>query len=165
MPKSWRERPREQAALLNPPFLASLLAQGCTEYTRLSGQAMPTLLSMVAVPLVLSRRLRTTLPGRSTTSIPVWLDQHPESLAYLKAVAGEFVPIVRQALVTGIQLGVLELAHDDRDLAIQSVSANPPFDVDTDEAGELKRSMRLVGRWLADAGKPASVLALVGIVP
>jgi len=79
--RGWFERPPDEAALLNPSFVASLHWSSAnafsTELANATPQPFPLGLAFVAPAFVLHRPTREKLPRQVRTSLAVWLDEEP----------------------------------------------------------------------------------------
>lgn len=155
----WTDRPREEAALLNPAFCGRLLLVALTEY----GEAgMPFSVSFLILPLVLHKRTRDALPDTIRTSIPIWLQKNPDVRVGFDRRAAGLAGYTREALsflvlhkkITTAGSLLVPLLHILKDKAPES-----------EEIKECLRKARFVGRWLARGGTPATLFALFGIRP
>src|SRR4051812_37046657 len=104
---AWADRPVEEARLLNPAFLAALIAAAARDYERRGSRPMPWLLSFLILPLTLQTRVRETLPGTIVSHVPNWVQEHPEIRLGFPPRASGLVPLVREALRFGIRAEML----------------------------------------------------------
>lgn len=157
-----RPRPAEREALLNPVFIALLLAHAASGHAERTGNAMPLAECFLVTPIVLHSQTRAALPQRVTKRLGPWLDEHPLLRAGLAGRARSTAPAVRAGLREGLRSGALELVGD-------GVAGHPPrrrkglvLSVEVEEI--LKRSA-FVGGWLGLAGPPVGVFAMWRVRP
>src|SRR4051812_6610673 len=100
-------RPREEAALFNPAFLAVLLRNAAREHTGRSGRPLTIPAAYVIAPLALHAPTREALPTMVTSPMAAWVQRHPALLADLATRARALRPLVSAACVLGLRHGVL----------------------------------------------------------
>ena len=74
--KSWNERTREVAYLLNPAFCGRLLYAAIKEYERKTQHAFPFPLVYLVLPLVLHKQTRTRISSRTQLLQWIQANQH-----------------------------------------------------------------------------------------
>jgi Family of unknown function (DUF6521) len=158
---AWERRPLEERANYNPAFLALLLREAADGYITESQRTLPVPLAFLALPLVLHRTTRESLPKIISTSMPIWLQEHPflreGFVARVRAVA----PAVREALVTALTTGLLELDRGALTPAAEPGKARHA----TTESRAVAARARFVGRWLSRAGDIDTIFFLWGVKP
>ena len=157
-----RPRPPEREALLNPAFIAVVLAHAASGHERRTDLAMPLALCFLVAPIVLHGPTRNALPRKVTTKPGPWLDAHPLLRAGFATRARSVVPAVRAGLREGVRAGLLELSGE-------RVVGRPPrrrpgvmLSVEVDEI--LKRA-EFAGGWLGLAGPPVGSFAMWRVRP
>src|SRR5687768_6867208 len=106
---SWDTRSIEARTLLNPAFCSALIwhaAKGRTTGSLLSIEE-----AFVVLPLVLPSVTRSALPAAVSTSLPVWISDHPLEQRRLPQRARSLVPFSRTALLFGAAHGLLVIEH------------------------------------------------------
>lgn len=163
--KAWHERPAEEAALFNPPFVATVLHSIAGAFHQESGRALPFVLAFVAAPTVLASAIRDSLPQRKDSSLAAWLQAHPRTRMQFPAIASAMVPAIREGVLFG--LSKQALAIDGTGIQAQplkkgaaAVLATTTRDVET-----ILLKARFVGRWYAHAGTEETVMVLWGVRP
>lgn len=161
----WSDRSREEARLLNPAFIATLLWACADGHGGESGTGLPYTLSFIALPVVLHRPTRITLPSTKRTSLAAWLGAHPRALVGFSDRASALVPTVKGGLLFGCREGLLAMEHErvhagPRPRSIASFKRET-----TDEVNDCLKRARFVGRWFAGAGQSRTVMALWGVSP
>ncbi|MDP3115974.1 MAG: DUF6521 family protein [Phenylobacterium sp.] len=162
---SWRERPAEEAALLNPAFCGELIARATKDYQRLRGNAFPLPLSFVVLPLILHAPTLAALPGRADTTFATWSAENEALLADLPERTLRLRPISREALLFLAQHSALTLGADglrtgEKPLKLAAKPAASTRDVD-----DIRRAAALLGRWFANQGAPVQILQTMGVTP
>ena len=164
--KRWAERVREEAYLLNPAFSAINLTVALAGYEAVAATGMPFPLSFMVLPVVLHRTTREALPVSTRTSMPAWLQEHAEARVFFFERITSLRPHTREALHFGLHHGLLATGEGG---SLRAVTK--PTRVDrmlrkmTGELRECALKARLVGKWLASTGSPATAMALWGIRP
>jgi Family of unknown function (DUF6521) len=145
---------------LNPAFLALLVRQVATGYQEEGGRALPLPLAFVALPIVLHRPTRESLP-RITTSLPVWLQEHQFLREGFAVGARAIAPAVREALTVALSSTLVRLV--DGALEVGEEPRRPRRA--TAESRAIAARAHFVGRWLARAGDVATIYLLWGVKP
>ncbi|WP_420029666.1 three component ABC system middle component [Rhodovulum sulfidophilum] len=161
----WDDRPREEARLLNPAFIAALLWACADGHGAETGTGLPYPLSFIALPVVLHRPTRIILPSSKRTSLAAWLGAHPRALVGFSGRASTLVTIVKGGLLFGCREGLIAMNHErihasPRPRTIASFERKT-----TDEVKDCLKRARFVGRWFAGAGQSGTVMALWGVSP
>lgn len=158
------ERPIEELALFNPSFLALMARRAAAEHeTRSAGQAMPTALFYLALPLALHGPTRRTLPSNVTAQMIEWIREHPEARAGLGVRVRALRPLVSAGLFLGLRHGVLVAMET----ALQpgAVRRRPPGMARSPEVDECIDTAGFLGRWFSEQPDPITTLALWGLRP
>src|SRR5262249_7113123 len=92
----WDPRPAAAANLLNPAFVATVLAS-CVQAHGAARGPLPLPLAFLIAPVVLHRATREALPKSTATSLPGWLQDNAERLVGFGARARALVPFAREA--------------------------------------------------------------------
>jgi hypothetical protein len=162
---AWRDRPAEEAALLNPAFCGELIARATKEYDRLRGSAFPLPLSFVVLPLVLHPPTLSALPGRANTTFATWSADNEALLADLPERILRLRPISRETLLfltqhRAVTVGADGLRTGERPMRLSAKTAATTPDVD-----DIRRAAALLGRWFANQGAPVQILQTMGVTP
>jgi ABC-three component (ABC-3C) system Middle Component 3 len=158
---AWERRPLEERASYNPAFLALLLRQSADGYRGEAERTFPVPLAFIVLPLVLHRPTREAAPKTVATSMPIWLQEHQFIREGFAGRARGLAPAVREALVIGLQRGVLAL--DDGGIYPAAEPARARHG--TSETRALLARARFLGRWLARAGDVETIYFLWGVRP
>ncbi len=157
-----RQRPTEREALLNPAFIALVLARAAAGHERRTGEPMPLVLGFLAVPIALHAATRQALPRKVTSKVGPWLEANPLLRAGFAARARATAPAVRAGLREGLRARVLLLSGE-------RISGRPPRKrpsvVLSTEMQEIFKRAEFVGGWLGLAGSPAGSYAMWRVRP
>jgi hypothetical protein len=162
----WSRRPVEERALLNPSFCSMVLWHAIGGYAVNANAGFPVEVAFLILPLVLHGETREALPSTISTSLAVWLDQHPLVRARFPERARMLAAFTREGLTFGglygllVFAGNLVTAQGDRRKTVQAI-----LKTSSDEVRACAKKAEFVGRWLAKAGTPATVMALIGVRP
>lgn len=164
----WRERPAEVAHLLNPAFIAALIARTAGGYQDEATAAIPFPLLFIAMPIVLHRKTREQLPRDTRTRMTTWLQRTPEARVGFATRAREVAPFIREGLSLGLSARALRVTPDGGvepgpGISLQRLLVQR--DNGTKDVNECLRRARFAGTWLARAGSPSTVFALWGVRP
>lgn len=155
-------RPTEREALLNPGFIALVLANAASGHTERTDRAMPLALCFLVVPIVLHRSTRQALPRRVTTKPGAWLDAHPVLRAGFAMRARSLAPSVRAGLREGLRAEILEPAGD-------GILGRPPRLPNSSqlssEVQDILKRAAYAGGWLGLAGSPTASYAMWRVRP
>lgn len=163
---AWADRSHEERALLNPGFCANLLWHAARGYATESDVALSFEESFLVLPFVLHRETRETLPRSGRTSLAVWLDENPLARGRVASRARLLVPFTKEALTFGGVHGLIRL--DGGRLRAEPTwqqAVNRTIKVSSDEVKGCANRAAFMGKWFAQAGSAATVLALIGVRP
>lgn len=155
-------RPAERDALLNPAFIALLLAHAARGHHKRTDDPMALSLCFLVAPIVLHAPTRSALPRNITARFGGWLDANPLLRAGMASRARAVAPAVRAGLREGLRAGALTLTAD-------QVSGQPPRRPQglklSDEIDDILKRAEWVGGWLGLAGSPAATYAMWRVKP
>lgn len=164
--KAWNQRPVEEANLLNPAFLATVLCSAVCGYESEAKKGMPLPVLHMVVPVVLRKKSRESLPKTIRTSLAVWLQKN---VSYRLLFAERIIslkPYLNEAILFGLQHDSFLVSEDGNiccrldgktvDKQIRSLNG---------EANECVKKAKFIGRWFARSGSPETLMALWGIRP
>lgn len=155
-------RPVEEEALFNPGFLAVLLHHMAREHARRSdGEALPTVLTYLALPLALHGPTRRSLPANVTAQMGEWVRAHPEALVGLSARARALRPMVSTAVCFGLAHGVLSSTSEG--VQAGTLQRRPRGMARSVEVDECIAKAGFLGRWFSEQADPTTTMALWGL--
>jgi hypothetical protein len=156
------ERRDERESLLNPAFLAILLANAAQGHEKARERTMPVSLAFLIAPIVLHRPTREALPSRSNSRFGGWLDEHPVLRAGFPTRAATVRPAVQAGLRMGLRANLLEL----RDGNVRGIPPRRKKSVRlSTEVSDIFGRAKFVGGWLGGAGSPTGLYDLLGVRP
>lgn len=158
--KPWNDRPPDVARLLNPAFCGRLLLHTVVEH---QPDPLPYVMMPLILPFILHRKTRDSLPTSVRSPFISWIEEHSDIRIGLADRVARALPVSRESLLFMVNAGWLSL----RDGGISSPRSRAPrsHPRDTDEIKDCVLKARLLGRWLAGAGRPATIYAALAITP
>jgi len=161
----WSSRSPEEAALMNPAFMAVILHYSTCGFEQESGLGMPFALAFLVPPVVLVEGTRMLLPRRKDSSLAGWLQNHPHVRLRFADISVSFAPLVREGLLFAVSRHVLSLRGNrihggSLRRGHKAVVAN-----NTEEFKEIIKASTFVGKWYASAGSTETIMALWGVRP
>ncbi len=162
---AWNERSVEQARLLNPAFLGTLLWSGAKGYASVANENQPYLISFLVPPIVLHKSTRERLPRTIRTSLVAWLGDNASVHVGFGDRATALVPLVKEAILFASNTGMIQL-QDARVVAARKPSGMAEMMSGTSsEVNACIMRARFVGKWFARSGDYRTVMALWGVAP
>ncbi|MDP8983017.1 MAG: DUF6521 family protein [Acidobacteriota bacterium] len=164
MMASWTERPTEIANLLNPAFCALLLGQAVRGYQEEASAGLPYPLAFLILPLVLHKPTREALPNSIASRMHPWLESHQQAQVGFADRCIAVAEHTKEAIIYSAARRVLSI-HTDARLEITKQRVRRPTWPTDSEPLACYEAARFVGRWLAHAGRAATIFAMWGIRP
>lgn len=162
---TWRDRPTEEAALLNPAFCGELIARATKEYERIRAAAFPLPLGFVVLPLVLHPPTLAVLPGRANTTFATWSADNEALLVELPERTLRLRPISREALLFLTQHRALTVDAEGLRTGEKPMKLTAKAAATTPDTDDIRRAAGLLGRWFAYQGAPVQILQTMGVTP
>jgi hypothetical protein len=162
---SWRDRPAEEAALLNPAFCGELIARATKDYERLRASPYPLPLAFVVLPLVLHPPTLSILPRRADTTFATWSADNEAVLRELPERTLRLRPISREALLFLTQHQALTVGPDGLRTGEKPMRLTGKTSVSTPAVDDIRRAAALLGRWFGSQGAPVQILQTMGVTP
>lgn len=166
----WHEAPSEVRRLLNPAFIAVIVARVAAAYQEDRNAAIPFGLVFIAIPAVLHKPTRDLMPRDTRTRMTTWMQRHPQVRSGFGERARELVPFIRAGLTFGLTASALRITPTGDVEAGSAISTSRALDAlaptgTADDANECLRRATFVGRWLSQAGSASTVFAIWGVRP
>lgn len=161
----WSNRPIEQARLLNPAFLGALMWSCAEGYYSINQQGIPYPLLFVAMPVVLHKPTRASLPKSIRTSLAAWLGENTQVHVHFIERATSLVPVVKEGLLFSVNGQLLSLTSSQIMAAPRPRSMARFLRESSDEVRDCMEKAKFVGRWFASSGDYTTVMALWGVMP
>lgn len=158
----WEERPIEIANLFNPAFCAVLLQSSIRGFQSKQKGGMPYPLVFLILPIVLHLYTRQTLPKTTVSKMHIWLQEHPEVRIGFVERSRELVPYTKEALIFGIQAGIIAAMPDGNFKWIQRSLKQPEPD---SELERLQERAKFLGKWFAQFEESSNIFTMWGIRP
>ncbi|MBK8262659.1 MAG: hypothetical protein IPK80_15160 [Nannocystis sp.] len=161
----WSERPLEQARLLNPAFVGTLLWSCARAYKTAADQPQPYALSFLVAPVVLHKSTRESLPITTRTSLVSWVGENPRVIVGFAERARSIVPMVKEAVLFASNGGLLQV-QESRVVAKARPRSMARFEREaSDEVKACIKKADFLGKWFALSGDYTTVMALWGVAP
>ncbi|MBD1919434.1 MULTISPECIES: three component ABC system middle component [Cyanophyceae] len=161
----WPERPIEQARLLNPAFLASLIWACADGYGSVNEQGMPYPLLFVAMPVILHKVTRENLPRSISTSLAAWIGENPHVHVRFTERAISLVPLLKEGVLFGANGQIIEVSNSFIIAAPRPRTMTRFLAQSSDEVRTCMLKAKFVGKWFASNGDYVTVMALWGVAP
>lgn len=161
----WSERPLEQARLLNPAFVGTLLWSCARAYTTTADQPQPYALSFLVAPVVLHKSTRESLPTTTRTSLVSWVGENPRVIVGFAQRARSLVPLVKEAVLFASNGGLLQVQESG---VVAEARPRSMARFEREASNEVKACIKkaeFFGKWLALSGEFTTVMALWGVAP
>ncbi len=164
--RTWEDRPTDVANLLNPAFLGVVLVTAVGRYRSVKDTDMPFEFAFLLMPIVLHSPTRLSLPRSAQTMMQTWLQQHREALLGFSQRAKELVPFTRESILFASHRRVLKITEQGRlSIGPQKLTKPGPYTSGKEEVADILKKAGLIGAWLAEAGNPTTVFAMLGVRP
>jgi hypothetical protein len=152
---TWAERSIEQKTLFNPAFLALIIFEASRGHHKERDAPLPFALAFLAVALSTHDEVVDRLPTIAT-SMYTWINRYPLARAQIAERSQDLVSATREALRVGANSGLLNL-HASGSIAPGSHARGDATARRLRTEPNLKGAY-FIGRWLARAGDPVTVL-------
>lgn len=159
-------RPIEIANLVNPAFGAVVLYEAIRGYQEaLGASGLPYGLLFFIFPLVLTQSVRKSLPRSSRSNLQAWIQTHPEHMPYIQLTFNEFEILTNEALLFGLQKGIIEKPNKARFTVVQQkkLFAKKYAGEYQTEVVEIRNNAQKVGRLLAKLPNEFSAYVWFGV--
>ena len=164
--KTWTERPKEEAYLLNPALCCITLVSAIGSYSDANKENIPFPLMFMVLPIVLHKPTRDALPPSIRTSMAAWLQENAFARVQFYERLVSLNPYTREAIQFGMSHGWTSLrAGGLLSTPLNDADVNRVIRILDDEARECVMRARFFGKWLAAAGATHTVMAFWGIRP
>lgn len=163
----WAHRTLEERRLLNPAFCAHLVWRAARGHASAGANALAMEEAFLVLPMVLHGEIRESLPRDTRTSLAVWIETEPLAKRWITAGARRLVPFTKEALLFGGMHGFIEFAGT-KVHAIERQWSRLEARITSqasDEVKECAKRAEFVGKWMAQTGSAATVMALLGVQP
>jgi hypothetical protein len=157
----WLELSREERLLLNPAFLAAILARLCGGYAEEGRDQLALPLAIVGASMTLHRATRETLPASVATNLIAWIEDHQDIAAVIPLRASRLTGVVLDGGISALASGSIAISETGN---LQLTGRIPSY-WGEGEVREVQARARFLGRWFSRSGSPPSVLAVLGVRP
>ncbi len=161
----WEKRSVEIASLLNPAFCGEVLRLCVKEYQYVAARPLPYPLIFLVLPIILHSNTRRSIPSSSRTQLHVWLQSHQEARVGFAERMRQLVPITKETLMFLLQLEVFLIDEEDAGLSVTAYKLRNISEQDEEEIADCYKKAKIIGRWFARSGTPATIYSVWGVKP
>jgi hypothetical protein len=162
----WKDRPTDIASLLNPALGALLITEAVRGYqSERPDQRLDFAVAHLVLPITLHGPTRRNLPSRINTKFHVWLERNPETRIGFAERVRDLVPFTAEGIVFASNQRWLTIIQSRLVRYTNAVSPTAALRPPGGDVRECAKSAYFLGRWLATAGSPNTIYALLGIRP
>lgn len=126
---------------------------------------MPYPLSFIAMPIVLHKSTRESLPRAISTSLVTWLGENPQVHIRFADRATSLVPLIKEGVLFGVNGQMLNVSSSRIAAATKPSSMARFLRESSDEVRDCMAKAKFVGRWFASSGDYTTVMTLLGVMP
>lgn len=164
--KSWTQRTREEAHLLNPAFCCATVTSACAGYVESSDQGLPFPFAFMVLPIILHKHTRESLPRNVRTSMPAWLHDHAEVRIGFYERLMALRMHTREALHYGLAFNWIAIGDEGSiHCIIPTTLVNRAVPLLEGDARECVARARFLGKWFGAAASIETTMAFWGIRP
>lgn len=162
--KSWEQRPREFACLLNPAFCGMISLKGIGAYQNGAGHGAPYVFPFLLLPLVLHKPTRDSMPRSFRRSFLDWiLDEGSADIRFSFAGrAKKQLPFVREGLLFAFRHARLSVTADG---LLCTHEPERKSRIISGEVVGIFQAAEICGRHLAYIDDMATIMSVLGVRP
>ena len=160
----WTDRPPEVAYSLNPAFCGMVVGECVVEYAKAAARDMPCSLPYLALPMVLHKKTRESMPSTARKRMHPWLAENQWARLGFDLRARAMVRFTKEALIFLIHSGAITVTPAG-DLASGAAGAAAGRGGVSTEVLDCANKARIAGSWFAPYGDPAEIFRMWGVKP
>jgi hypothetical protein len=143
-----------------------MLLWTCAEgYSSVAEQGIPYPLLFIAMPVVLHKSTRESLPRSARTSLAAWLGENPQVHVRFADRATSLVSLVKEGILFGANGQLLEVSSSRIIAATRPPSMTSFLTQASEELKDCIKRAKFVGKWFASSGEYTTIMALWGVAP
>ena len=162
--KSWDQRPREFACLLNPAFCGMISLKGIAAYQSVAGHGAPYVFPFLLSPLVLHKPTRDSIPKSFRRSFLDWIlheDSADIRFSFAKRAKNQ-LPFVREGLLFAFRHARLSITDGGLLCTHEPERKNR---IVSGEVESIFQAANICGRHLAYINDMVTVMSVLGVRP
>lgn len=166
--RPFAKRSAEEANLLNPAFLASIILQCIKGYIETNKNGAPLVLPFLVVPLILHKHSRETLPRTVSTTLASWVTSTEGLQAKIGFAerARSLSPYIKEGVSLALANNLIKILPDGSiNVGLNSKQRRQSSNDLTKEVEMCTKSANYCGRWFARTGKIEMIMVLMGVKP
>ena len=160
----WTDRSPEVAYSLNPAFCGMVVGECVAEYAKAAARAMPCSLPYLALPMVLHKKTRESMPSTTRKRMHPWLAENQWARLGFDLRARAMVQYTREALIFLINSGVITVTPAGS-FAAGSERKAAGLGGGSPEVLDCAKKAMIAGRWFAPYDDPAEIFRMWGVKP
>lgn len=161
--KTWDNRTREVAHLLNPAFCGRILYTTIDTHSKTADKALPLPLIYLILPLILHRATRERISSR--TRLLLWVQTNSQFLMDFPKRVRDLVPITNEAMELLLLSGKIELTSNGDLEIVKTAKSLSKTKFTDDEVRACLTKGEHVGKWLAKSGTVETIYIILGVRP
>lgn len=161
--RSWDNRSREVAYLLNPAFCGRILYSTIKTYNEVSKRAFPFPLIYLVLPLILHKNTREHISSK--TQMLMWIQRYPELQVGYAERTKDLATISNEAIEFLLQSGLIQLTNNAELEISKTIRPLSKTKFTNDEVKECIVKGEHVAKWFAGAGKVETIYISLGVRP
>lgn len=161
--KRWDQRPFEIRNLFNPAFCSLILFRALHGYEEVDSRGMPFSLSLLVLPLCLSKDSREAIAGSLRSYLLKTLEKNQQIMVGFPGRVTQMLPYTFEGFGLLMERGCISVTFDGR---FQTIPKKVRNSVDgTAETVACQKVARSIGKEFARIGDRATVYTTFGIRP
>jgi hypothetical protein len=163
---NWKNRPQEEANLLNPAFCCAIVSSSIISFKDKDGAGMPLPLVHLLLPILLHKKTREALPPNTRTTLAAWTQENTDLRISFPFRVKSLKNYTQEAILFGIEQEWLKFQED---YSIDTTKDNRQTEkllrkLKGEPRDCILRS-RFLGKWFAKSGSTQTIMALWGVKP
>lgn len=155
----------EARRLLNPSFVANVIAACAEGFMHEGEDVLPILYCYLVPPFILHEPTRRKVPRMITSKLSEWVKDHAEETSVFPQHVAEFQHIVGRSILLGSHTSLLTVCdgksiEPSEDFSYEKMATK--FKASADMTDIFKKSYFL-GRWLSVSGTVPTIFSILGV--
>lgn len=126
---------------------------------------MPFSLVILTLPMILSGKIRESIPNRRDSSIHKWINKNEEVRIGLSANINSYLPFVRESIMFGIVHNSFSLDENGCLDIKKRNSKDSKFKTTNEEVISCLKKSEILGALLSKSGSAYTIYSILGIKP
>lgn len=157
----WEKRPITVSNLLNPAFCGTVIHFFINEYQKLHIKGVPFHLTFLVLPIILSKKIRDTLPRNSSKNLITWIEDNQLVKKDLPNLIKNIVPYTKESIMFLLMYEFIAVNEFGNLVVINQ----PPKIKNNNEVTECYKKSELLGKLLSKVDNNQFIFVNLGIKP